>query len=358
VEESGTVAGRLYAISTIGSLVGTFSSALLLIPLLGTRRTFLVYALACATVAVVGVPKRRGALVPAALVLLLAIPIGTIKASGGTVLAEVETRYQYARVVVEPDGDRRLELNEGRAVHSLYRPGSDLSGGYWDEYLVLPFATGERFPRRVAILGNAAGTTARAYGTFFPRTWVDAVEIDPELTALGRRYFKLRNPRMEVFHEDARPYLRRTDRRYDVIMLDCYRQPYVPFYLATREFFELARDRLRPGGTVIVNVGHPKGQQGLEKALGATMGDVFRNVLRDPSQETNTLLVASSAPQSAARLSGSISALPRALKRLARATADRLGQRLEGGAVYTDDRAPVEWLIDRSIVEYAVGDEP
>ena len=64
---------------------------------------------------------------------------------------------------------------------------------------------------------------------------------------------------MEVFHEDARPYLRRTDRRYDVIMVDAYRQPYIPFYLATREFFQLARDRLEPGGVVIVNVGHPRG---------------------------------------------------------------------------------------------------
>jgi spermidine synthase len=358
VEESGTIAGRLYAISTIGSLVGTFASALLLIPLLGTRRTFLVFALTCAAVAVVGVPKRRGVLVPAALVLLFAIPVGTIKASDdGTVLAETETQYQYARVIEEADGDRRLELNEGRAVHSLYRPDSDLSGGYWDEYLVLPFATGSRTARRIAILGNAAGTTARAYGRFFPRTEVDAVEIDSELTELGRRYFDLRNERMRIFHEDARPYLRRADRRYDVIMIDCYRQPYVPFYLATREFFELARDRLEPGGAVIVNVGHPEGENELERTLGATMAEVFPTVLRDPSQDTNTLLLGSTAPSSSERLSRSIPALPDELRVLARATAARLGRRLGGGSVYTDDKAPVEWLVDKSIVDYAAGGE-
>ena len=55
-------------------------------------------------------------------------------------LEEVETTYQYARVVEEPDGERKLELNEGQAVHSLYRPGSYLTGDVWDEYLVLPFA--------------------------------------------------------------------------------------------------------------------------------------------------------------------------------------------------------------------------
>ena len=144
----------------------------------------------------------------------------------------------------------------------------------------------------MAILGNAAGTTARALGRYFPDTTVDAVEIDSELTRLGRRWFDLRNPRMRVHHEDARPYLRRTDARYDAIMVDVYRQPYIPFYLVTREFFELARDRLRPGGVVIVNVGHPEGQQELDQVLGATMADVFGTVLRDPSEDTNTMIAA------------------------------------------------------------------
>ena len=234
---------------------------------------------------------------PATIIALLALPVGTIKAAeDGVVLDEAETRYQYARVVEEPDGERKLELNEGQAVHSLYRPGSYLTGDYWDEFLVLPFAVQPRPPRAVAILGNAAGTTARALGHYFPRTRVDAVEIDPELTKLGRRWFDLRNPRMRVHHEDARPFLRRTDARYDMIMVDVYRQPYIPFYLATREFFELARDRLRPGGAVIVNVGHPEGQQELEQVLSATMATAFDTVLRDPVEDTNTMVLATSAP--------------------------------------------------------------
>jgi spermidine synthase len=353
VEESGTVSGRMYAVSTLGSLLGTQASALVLIPLLGTRRTFLAFALACAVVAVAGVPKRRAVLVPAVLVLLIAIPVGTIKASErGRLLDEAETQYQYARVV-EENGERKLELNEGQAVHSLYRPGSYLTGDYWDEFLVLPFAAGARVPGRIAVLGNAAGTTARAYGHYFPRTWVDGVEIDPELTKLGRRFFDLHNARLEVFDEDARPYLRHTDRRYDVIMVDTYRQPYIPFYLTTREFFELARDRLSPGGVVVVNVGHPEGHDDLEKVLAATMAEALPTVLRDPSEDTNTMLVGTAAPASGARLELAARELPAELRPLARATAARLGPPLAGGSVYTDDRAPVEWLIDRTIVEYA-----
>ena len=79
-------------------------------------------------------------------------------------------------------------------------------------------------------------------------------------------------------------------------MVDAYRQPYIPFYLATREFFELARERLAPGGVVIVNVGHPEGSDELEKVLGRTMAEAFPRVLRDPIEPTNTLLVGGEAP--------------------------------------------------------------
>ena len=354
VEHSGRVAGRLYAISTAGSLLGTMLAALVLIPFAGTQRTFLAFAAALALIAALGLGWRFLAL-PAALVGALALPVGTIKAAGDErVLYEQESALQYIRVLKEPDGDRVLELNEGQARHSLYRPGSYLTGGYWDGMLVLPFTTLERPPQRVAILGNGAGTTARGYGRFFPRARVDGVEIDPELEEVGRRYFDMdSNPNLTVYNEDARPWLRRSASGYEVIIVDSYRQPYVPFYLATREFFELVRDRLAPGGVVLVNVGHPEGNDDLEKVIGRTMSAVFPNVLRDPFDDSNTLLVASEGAASAGRLRAAISTLPAGLQRLAETEAARVGPRLPGGSVYTDDRAPVEWLVDRSILGYA-----
>jgi spermidine synthase len=353
VRGSGAVVGRLYAISTAGSLLGTMLAALLLIPLLGTQRTFLVFALALALVAAAGLGWRFAAL-PAALAVAIAAPVGTIKAvDTGRVLYEAETTHQYARVVERPDGARVLELNEGQAVHSLYRPGSYLTGDYWDGHLVLPFAARRRPPARIAILGNAAGTVARSFGRFFPRTAVDAVEIDAELTELGRRFFDLRNPRMEVFSEDARPWLERSEGGYDAIMVDAYRQPYIPFYLATREFFQLAAERLAPGGVAIVNVGHPEGAEELERVLGRTMAAAFRSVLRYPIEATNTLLVASQGPLSARRLERRADSLPAPLRRQALEAASELAPRLPGGEVYSDDRAPVEWLVDSSLLEYA-----
>jgi spermidine synthase len=353
VEHAGRVAGRLYAISTAGSLVGTMLSSLLLIPVLGTQRTFLVFALAIGATAIAGLGIRF-APVAVALAAALAIPVGTVKQSDdGEVIYETETETQYAQVVEEPDGDRILQLNEGQAIHSLYKPGSYLTGRYWDGLIVLPFAALGRAPERVAILGNAAGTAARMYGHYFPDARVDGVEIDGELTDIGRRYFDLEGPDLHTYTDDARPWLRQSDGDYDVIVVDAYRQPYIPFYLATREFFELVRDRLAPGGVVVVNVGHPDGNDDLEKAISATMADVFPTVIRDPLEDSNTLVLGSEAPASQEQLLGAIAMLPDDLKNLAAIEAQRIGPMLTGGPVYTDDKAPVEWLIDKSIIGYA-----
>jgi spermidine synthase len=356
VEESGQVAGRLYAISTIGSLAGVFLAALLLIPLVGTQRTFLAFALAMALVAAAPL-SRRWWLVPVALAVALAVPSGGIKDSSanGRVIHETDTQYQYARVVERPNGQRDLELNEGLALHSIYRPGSYITDNYWDDALVLPLAGLGHPPRRMAILGNAAGTMARNYGHYFPQTAIDGVEIDGELTDIGRRYFDMRNPRLHTHTEDARPFLRRSGGGYDAIMVDAYRQPYIPFYLVTKEFFRLCRDRLAAGGVLMVNVGHPEGNTDLERVATAGVRTAFPYVMRDDTEPNNTLLLASTHRLSGFRMANATQRLPKEVDRVGLEVASQLEPGLKGGRAYTDDRAPVEWLIDRSIVEYAAG---
>ena len=354
VEEAGRTAGRVYALSTLGSLVGTFLAALVLVPEIGTQRTFLLAAAALALAASATGLSRAALLAPAAILALVAIPPGVTRGagSGERVLDERETPYQYVRVEERGDGERQLILNEGQAVHSVWRRETVLTDDVWDGYLVMPFAARATPPRSMAMLGNAAGTVSRAYERFFPSTRIDGVEIDSDLIEIGRRYFGMDNPRLRSFSEDARPFLAATDSRYDVIAVDAYRQPYIPFYLATREFFSLARDRLARGGTVIVNVGHPPNSDDLERTLSATMGAAFSTVVRFPIEETNTLLVASDAPLSPAWIGRAARRDP-ALAPLARRAAAQTGPALKGGRVYRDDRAPVEWLIDASIVNYA-----
>jgi spermidine synthase len=357
VADTGTVTGRLYAISTAGSLVGTFVAALLLIPLIGTHRTFLVFAAILAIAAAVGAGSWRFLVVAGAIGVLLAVPPVAIGSDvpGAKVIYSSETPYQYARVLEFPGGERWLELNEGIAVHSVYLPWTYLTGGYWDDFLVLPFAVQSRAPGRIAILGDAAGTVARAYGHYFPHTRVDAVEIDGELTAIGKRYFGLRGPDLHLYTADARPWLESSRAHYDAIFLDAYRQPYIPFYVVTREFFSLIRSHLNPDGVVVVNVGHLPGSNALEKVVTATLHAVFPVVARDLQSDTNSLLVASTRPVSPERMVAESSVLPADLAPLADRVAGQVGLALQGGQVYTDDKAPVEWLTDLSILQYAIG---
>jgi spermidine synthase len=355
VAHAGQVAGRLYAISTVGSLTGTMLAALVLIPFAGTQRTFLAFAFALALVATGGLGWRF-AIAPLLLAGAIALPVGTVKAvERGEVLFEDESEFQYIQVIQEPEGQRILELNEGQAVHSILPARGYLTADYWDSFLVLPFASRERPARRIAILGNAGGTIARQYGHFWPRTTVDGVEIDPELTDVGYRYFDMgSNKKLTVYDEDARPWLRRTGRRYDLIVVDAYRQPYIPFYLATKEFFELIADHLTPDGIVVVNVGHPEDDEDFERSLGATMAAALPAVIRDPVEQTNTLLIGSDGPLSSARLATAArERLHGNLELLGEIDAARLTPRLPGGTVFTDDRAPVEWMIDRSIIGVA-----
>ena len=204
------------------------------------------------------------------------------------------------------------------------------------------------------MLGNAGGTIARQYGHFWPRTRVDGVEIDSELTDVGYRYFDMgSNPNLTVDDEDARPWLRASDDRYDMIVIDAYRQPYIPFYMATKEFFELARDHLAPEGVVVVNVGHPEGNDEFEHPRaddGRGLPDRAPRPRRADEQPADRRRGQDLRRTAGARRARSAARQP-AQAREHRRRPDQ--PRIPGGTVYTDDRAPVEWLVDRSILGYA-----
>jgi spermidine synthase len=351
VDRAGAIAGRLYALSTAGSLLGTFLSALIAIPAIGTQRTLLCSA---AILALTGsiLLGRRWLLVALGLAGLLALPPGAVKASPG-VIYEHESRYQFIQVR-EREGVRRLYLNEGVAVHSVWRGDTVLTGGVWDAFLAVPPLLGHP-TERLAILGNAGGTVARAYGVFYPRISIDGVEIDPAVTRVGRRYFGLGdNPRLRTFDVDARPYLRRTDERYDLVFVDAYHQPYVPFYLATREFFALVRERLRPGGAIALNVATVPGDRRLARELAGTLAREFPQVWTWQALRFNQLVIGLTEPTPRAELARRARGAPGRLRELGRVLAAELAGPVTPAAnPWTDDRAPVEWITDRMIVEFA-----
>jgi spermidine synthase len=350
VDEAGTVAGRLYALSTVGSILGTFLSAIVTIPLVGTQRTMLGSAalLVFAGALLLGSRWQAATVAVAALV---AIPAGTVKATAG-LLYETESRYQYVQVLERADGSRALKLNEGVAVHSLWEPDSVLTGGEWDMFLLVPPLL-SRPVESMAVIGNAGGTTARAYGVFYPDVRIDGVEIDPAVTEAGRRYLGLGdNPNLNVVTQDGRPFLQATDRRYDIIIVDAYRQPYIPFYLATREFFELARDRLEPGGILALNVARVPGDDRLSRAIGSSIRAVFPQAWGWKPLRFNELILGLDRPTTRAQLEERVGRVDDGLQPLVPLFRDGLREVSQTEEPLTDDRAPVEWLTDQMIVDF------
>jgi len=354
VETAGSVAGRLYAISTVGSILGTFLSVLVLIPAIGTRRTlFLIAAvLALAAVPLIG---SRAVAAPVLLAALLLLPAGTIKTEAGeTVLFEAESPYQYVQISERLGGERVLRLNEGWALHSVLPASrSALTGGIWDVFLTIPLLTGVP-DARVAILGNAGGTTARGFRMLWPEVRVDGVEIDPVVTEAGNRYLDMQGPNLTVHEADARFWLAGDRGPFDGIVVDAYRQPYIPFHLSTREFFEQARDRLTARGVVMINVGTPPDETAVVGRIAATMRSVFPTVLMARYEQFNSVIIGFRTATTTARARDSLTTATGIVGDPARRLAPLLTSVVPGpdDDIFTDDHAPVEQLTDGAILDY------
>ena len=353
IKTAGETAGRLYAISTVGSIVGTFVSAIIAIPLIGTQRTMLGAAILLAFSAAL-LLGPRWQLLTILFAALLAIPVGAIKASEGLIY-ETESSQQYIQVTERASGARSLRLNEGVASHSVWREDTVFTGGVWDIFLVLPPLLTQP-PKTMLVIGNSGGTVARAYGVLYPDIEIDGVEIDAKVTEVGERYLGLGdNPNLNVITADGRPHLRLTDKRYDIIIVDAYKQPYIPFYLATREFFELTRDRLTDNGLLALNVAAVPDDDRLSRTISSTVLAEYPQAWQWKPLRFNELLLAYNSTDltrdelasRAADVHPDASVLGELFARdvIASEPSER---------PLTDDRAPVEWLTDQMIASYIV----
>ena len=369
VASAGTTAGSLYALSTIGSITGSFVPVLVLIPLIGTAATFITLSLVLLVPAVAGLVAMRAR--PVALAAALAAlavpalaaaaPTGVRPPDRGILLHERESAYNYIQVV-DQDGRRSLILNEGHAVHSVYDPDELLTGGPWDYFMVAPLMvedTTEPEPRDVLVIGLAGGTVARQLTAAYGPIPIVGVEIDPEIDLVARDYFALGElDNVDVIVADGRYALRTSDATFDLIGVDAYRQPYIPFQLTSREFFQDVAAHLRPGGVAVVNAGRTRTDFRLVEALAATMRDVFPHVVAiDVDRYTNTILIGSHAPLSADALIANVERLPEGspVRDVAgwALTTGNIRAIEPGGLVFTDDRAPVELVIDQMIFDAA-----
>jgi spermidine synthase len=366
VETGGNTAGRVYALSTAGSIFGTFLPVFWFIPTYGTRPTLEGFGLVLVVVSVLGLwPRRRlyASFAVAVLLAWIALPVGIKPPAVGTLLTEKDSAYNYIQVV-QTGTTTELILNEGQAIHSIYNSQDNLTHGYWDYLLVAnAFQSAQSSapsPRSLAILGLAGGTTARQYRLAYGDSVdITGVEIDPAILDIGHRYFHLGDAHAHEVVSDARYWLDTQAGHYDVIVLDAYRQPYIPFHLTTEEFFAQVRDHLNPGGVAAVNVGRTQTDYRLVAAIASTMAAVYTNVylIDDPNFE-NTLVFGTTEPVSIDDIKHNLGLVSAPLASSAAQTAlaeGRLRVSPYHGQVYTDDLAPVEQLIDEIIFSYVTG---
>ncbi len=366
VRASGVTAGKIYAVSTLGSFLGTFLPNLLLIPLLGTRRTFLMLACTITAAGLWGLwsthRRRFWQLAWLLLVLggLLLLDPGIIKPHAG-LLYETESTYNYIQVVEDESGWRYLFLNEGQGIHSLYHPQALLTEGTWDYFLVAPYFnppphTAEQVGS-LLVVGLAAGTIPAQYTAIYGPLPITGVEIDPEILRVGREYFGMTQPNLTTIAADGRAYLRETEARYDVVAVDAYRLPYIPWHLTTVEFFQEIRDCLTERGVVAINVGHTPDDWRLVAALVATMGQVYPSVhVINIPMTFNAIVVASVQPSTPADFRANLALLDDTyLQTVGQRAAAQLIEIAPGEPIFTDDYAPVELLTDALVIAYFLG---
>jgi spermidine synthase len=364
----GKTAGRLSAISTLGSFIGTFLPVLVLVPLIGTYRTFLFFSSLLMLIATLGfliyVDVKswiRFSWMPIILLLLWIFGARGADKATANLIYEGESAYNYIQVI-EDTGFRYLRLNEGQGMHSIFHPTQLNYYGPWSQVLVAPFFNEPPQSldaiNRMAIVGLAAGTTARQAQAVFGEIPIDGYEIDPLIVEVGREYFDMNQPNLKVHVQDGRWGLGHSDGSYDVISIDAYRPPYIPWHMTTLEFFGVVYEKLSDEGVMVINIGRSPLNRILVNDLGTTIRQIFPTIfVMDVPDSYNTILFATKQPGSWDYFMANYTNLsqgnvhPLLLEAMAMTITFRQPTP-ELTRVYTDDLAPIEWLTNKIVVDF------
>ncbi len=293
VASVGTTAGGLYAVSTAGSIAGTLLTAFYLITILGVGN--IVHGLGLTlllTAAGVFLGDRR---VGRAAVAILGIGLvglalvwgeRTRRAETGLVL-EMDSFYNHIRVA-EESGTRYMDFGNLRQSAILLEDPWELRLRY-TRFLSLALAF-QPDPKRVLVLGLGGGSFPKRLYRDFPQVVVDAVDIDPQVLAIAKRYFQVpEDSRLRLHARDGRRFVQQTEARYDLVILDAYNSDTIPFHLTTREFYREVKARLAPGGVVVSNIiGSLRGPgSAFFRAMYRTLAEAFPVIHVIPTYDLN-----------------------------------------------------------------------
>ena len=366
LDDTGKTVGRLNALNTIGSIIGTFVPTFITIPAVGTAATFLIFAGVLAAIGIVYFAFARKRMlkgIVAAVVIVglcFTLPTYSFAFWENDITLEDESIYNYLQV---KDNDKRtvLSTNVLFGVQSIQRKDAELTGMYYDYALAAPCMAGmdgsENDGRSVMILGMGSGTYASYCVRYFPGVKVQGAEIDQKIADIATEYFGLPDS-VEVAVEDGRAYLTASQEQFDVIMVDAYQDITIPFQLSSVEFFTEVQRHLKPGGVMVVNLNMTSAQDGsINQYLCDTMASVFAHTYTvNVPANTNTVVFCTDADdlrqtfdENRVRLSNAKYA--DMMEKVAQSLQDYTG----GDCILTDDKAPVELLGMRVLDELIDG---
>lgn len=353
--DSGKTVGRLYALSTVGSILGTFLAGFFLIPFVGSTRTLYLIGLSLFALSLLLAPF---AVSKANLVTLILFVFGifTTELQGYLLfrtneLRDIDTEYNRVQIFTMTDEAsgrplRALAIDPHFIQSKMFLDSDELASEYARYYhLVRHFKPDFQ---TALLIGGAGYSFPKDFLKTYPGKQLETVEIDPRMTEIAKTYFNLReNPNLKIFHEDGRIFLNRAESgRYDAVYLDAFGSLFsVPFHLTTVEAVREIDRVLKPGGVVVFNLGGAiaGGASRFLTAELATYQQIFPRVLlfkvrpERPDEDVQNLIIVALKSSGPVRFESADPELSRLLKNLS----DR--PPALAAPVLTDELAPVEY---------------
>lgn len=352
LDNTGATIGRLYSISTVGSIIGTFLAGFVLIPLMGNQKIIIILSI---TLLILSFVAGLSMLKIKSMVVFIFL-IGILFSSTSGKVLDLDT--QYSRVWIYEQKDKL----SGRDTKYLKLDYGSHSAMFLDndKELVLEYAKyydlAQHFKnnfKETLMMGGGAYSYPKYFLHKYPNANIDVVEIDPKLTELSKKYFGLiDNPRLKIFHQDARVYLNKLNKKYDVIYGDAYKSYSPPFQLSTIEAISMIHNALNEDGVALFNIiGTIEGDHGkFLRSVYYTCKEKFPNVFVIPVIEKsdyaikNNMIVALKS-KTPPQLTSNDPVLNGYLSQMWKKDIER------DVAVLTDDYAPVESYY-RSVERY------
>jgi len=265
LNHSARTVGNLYALSTIGSIVGTFIAGFFLVPFVGSVRTLYVIAGCLFVTSFILWPIRVSTTgIAAAVVFILAIASNEImrhQVHVASQLVDIDTEYSRIQVFEMKDGEtarpiRVIATDPYFAQSAMYLDSDELVFPYSRYFRLI----GHFVPdlKRTLIIGGGGFSFPKHYLTEFPDAKIDVVEIDPAVSNIAKKYFRLSDdPRMNIIHQDGRAFLNTAQNgRYEALLIDAFGSLFsVPYQLTTVEAVRHMHRVLGDDGVLIANIG-------------------------------------------------------------------------------------------------------